>query len=342
MRSRAREVALSIALAALALGLALGLGEAAVRVFAPQHPSWLPIYRLHPEIPAHALVPNIDSMIEAGDGAYRVKTDADGWRVGEAAARADRAALWVIGDSYVFGQGVSFEDSFVGQLAALPGLRLQPLNFGVGGYGPRQYRLLLEHELARRPAPALVLVGFYVGNDFMDAVIEKRFSVRDGILDNPGTPRAWAKRNLHVYRLVSNALHRLAPGRELEELEARGAVPPEAEARAREVVAREFAAMREACAARGVPLGVVLIPTQTATRALRGEDAGALRGDPLRPMQIASEICAELGLRCLDLTREIAALPTREAYLAVDGHFAPRAGAVAARAIARAFPELTP
>ncbi len=341
MRARVREIALSIALGAGALALALALGEAAVRVFAPQHPSWLPIYRLHPELPIHALVANVDSMFEAGDGAYRVKTDADGWRVGEAAAPAGAASLWVIGDSYAFGQGVSFEDSFVGQLAALPQVRLRPLNFGVGGYGPRQYRSLLEYELGRRLPPAFVLVGFYVGNDFMDAVVEKRFSVRDGILDNPGTLRAWAKRNLHVYRLLSNALHRLTPSRELEELQARGAVPKDAEQRAREIVTREFAAMRDACAAHGVPLGVVLIPTQAATRALRGEIAGELRDDPARPMQIANEICAELGLHCVDLTGDIAALPTGAAYLAVDGHFAPRAGAVAARAIAAAFPELT-
>jgi len=78
----------------------------------------------------------------------------------------DRADVVVLGDSMTYGVGAPRDSTWPDQFAAL--LRKTVYNMGLGGYGPLEYLYLAEHDAARMQ-PRLLLVGFYIGNDLIDA-----------------------------------------------------------------------------------------------------------------------------------------------------------------------------
>lgn len=78
----------------------------------------------------------------------------------------ERANIVAIGDSMTYGVNAARDGSWPHQIGAL--LREPVYNMALGGYGPLQYLYLAEHE-ARKLRPRLLLVGFYFGNDLMDA-----------------------------------------------------------------------------------------------------------------------------------------------------------------------------
>jgi lysophospholipase L1-like esterase len=74
-----------------------------------------------------------------------------------------------LGDSFAFG-AVPYEDNYLtllGQRLGTAGRPVEVINMGISGAGPQDYlALLLDEGLAYRPD--LVLVSFFVGNDFTD------------------------------------------------------------------------------------------------------------------------------------------------------------------------------
>lgn len=82
-----------------------------------------------------------------------------------------RKRIAVIGDSFVWGVGVSDEQRLTERLAEK--LDAEVLNFGVAGYGPIQYVLTIDRILAFDPD--LVLLIFCLGNDWGDNVLFDRY-----------------------------------------------------------------------------------------------------------------------------------------------------------------------
>lgn len=91
--------------------------------------------------------------------------DALGFRNRELPAQADVVA---IGDSNTYGVSAPRDGSWPAQLARELGRPVY--NMGLGGYGPLQY-LHLARTTARQFKPKVLVVGFYYGNDLMDAQI---------------------------------------------------------------------------------------------------------------------------------------------------------------------------
>ncbi len=89
--------------------------------------------------------------------------DALGFRNRAVPVRADIVA---IGDSMTYGVGATRDGSWPQQLGELLGE--QVYNMGLGGYGPLQY-LHLARTSVKALKPRVVVVGFYYGNDMMDA-----------------------------------------------------------------------------------------------------------------------------------------------------------------------------
>jgi hypothetical protein len=71
----------------------------------------------------------------------------------------------ILGDSHVYGYGVSAEDSYPKQLAAITGKKVY--NFGMGGYGPAQYAHLADKALDLNPDT--LVVSLFMGNDPVNA-----------------------------------------------------------------------------------------------------------------------------------------------------------------------------
>jgi SGNH hydrolase-like domain, acetyltransferase AlgX len=312
--------------------------EIAVRFVAPQAPSWLDIYRRHPALPLYALQPNVSSRMETGETRWTVISDAEGFRVGRAHAVPDDrpTALW-LGDSFVFGNSVDFENSFVGRLASDPRRRYRHVNAAVGGYGPTQYRETLEYLLAKGMRPAVVLVGTFLGNDFFDCLADKNLPVRDGVLVlEGGGLKNFLKRRLHLYRLASAAMHRLRPSPMSQSNLDRQMADPQAWAAGQlregeQIYRAEFARIAALCREHGIALAVLVIPYATTVDAVRHGNGDA-SGHEL-PRRHALAAFRELGIRYLDLTPALARRPVTETYFYYDGHLTSAGHAIVAEAI---------
>ncbi|HEY6084548.1 MAG TPA: SGNH/GDSL hydrolase family protein [Nitrospira sp.] len=101
------------------------------------------------------------------------RTNSMGFRDRERTMTRTSEALRVValGDSFTWGSGVSYDDTFVklierGLDQIVPGAEV--INLGMIGYQPEDYLSLLKsHGLSYHPD--LILVNFFVGNDFMPA-----------------------------------------------------------------------------------------------------------------------------------------------------------------------------
>lgn len=81
----------------------------------------------------------------------------------------------VLGDSFVWGIGVSDHDRFTEMVEKRSDGKFELLNFGVSGYGPIQYYLMFD-EIVANFRPDIVLITFCLGNDFADNVFWRRYN----------------------------------------------------------------------------------------------------------------------------------------------------------------------
>lgn len=149
LRERARRICRKLAFAAVPLAGALLLAEFAWRLFGP---AATPPARVQ-------LDARLGHVLEPGSAG----TDARGFRN---ASVPDRIDALLVGDSQTWGFGVAARDTFAAQFATATGITTYQM--ADGSYGPVQYRELVRRGLALRPR--MVVVAFYFGNDFVDAV----------------------------------------------------------------------------------------------------------------------------------------------------------------------------
>ncbi|MBI1357797.1 MAG: hypothetical protein GC160_25965 [Acidobacteria bacterium] len=149
--------------AAVALGLvaALGLGEVAVRLAGGEtwsvqpDPSPDPFVRIR-EPDATLGWRNLPGRHATGDGWVTVLED--GSRRTSETPPEGAPEVWLMGGSFLYGQGLPDEQTLAWLLQARdPGRRYR--NFGVSAYGTYQSLLLLEERLERQKAPETVLYG---------------------------------------------------------------------------------------------------------------------------------------------------------------------------------------
>ena len=277
-------------LLALALSGLVGVAvlELGIRLLLPQPPSWLGIYRHHPTLPIHALQPEREALVSTGETRWHVTTDARGRRIpadgGNGSPSACRS-LW-IGDSFAFGHGVDYDESWIGVLAGRSTERAQ-LNAAVPGYGPQHYAMVaadLEAELRRGDT---LFVASYLGNDFHDVAWHRTPTIHEGILGHEGDLKSFLKTRLHLYRLASGVLHALRPGRAtpyetvLRELGSEEAWQRDPLASAEPAVQAHFHEIATLARRNEVRLRVLLVPTRDAVLAERGE--ATLADDPRLP-----------------------------------------------------------
>ena len=79
-----------------------------------------------------------------------------------------------LGDSYTWGHGVPYDNSFVGIIDKEFENKARVLNFGVSGYSPVQYYLMIDEVLKFNPK--LVIIAFCLANDFIDNVKSVRYN----------------------------------------------------------------------------------------------------------------------------------------------------------------------
>ena len=327
--------------------LALG-AEVALRLIRPHRLETAPALQPHVYSPIYGWRLRPSWRGQTRDGRTVVLNGA-GFR--GPAASADppgRRRALLLGDSLTFGTGVEDGETFAAQLARLAPA-LEPLNLGVSGYGTDQELLLLEREgLPLRPA--VVVLDVCVGNDILDnalpvylydGVTPKPYFTVEGpalrLHDDEVRLRGMAllARQFRERSLAMDALLALAGGTEHAPLDhddgehwgPRARTVLEHWAEAVELTKRLVARIDEVCAARGVPLLVLLHPNR---RSFLGDatfvepfEAAAARLRPATRVIDLRSAYQEKGLAWEDFT------------LDKLGHLNPRGHLVVAEALAK-------
>lgn len=320
--------------------VSLGLAELALRLVAPRPPSWLAIYRQHPELPIPAALPDLHSSVDTGETHWQIFTDSEGFRVGGGRVEGDCAALW-LGDSFAFGHGVDYGQSLVGMVgAAAP--RVRQINTALPGYGPVQYRQVLENLLAHGRRFDYVYVVSYVGNDFHDCIWDKTAEIHEGAIGHRADLKSFAKTHSHLYRLLSAVAHRFAPDDAGPGVEAELADPTawngEFLERAQATYDGEMARLQALARAHGAQVRFVILPTRAAVDAARdGGDAEPAAG-PLLPVARARAALTAIDAQFIDASVPLSRHPSSELYFNFDGHLTEKGNRVVADAVVQAWP----
>ena len=118
----------------------------------------------HPYI-GYLARPNNTLIIAGRD--YQSVAHTDGYGFRNAWPWPEKAEIVTLGDSLTFGYGVEDNQAWPALLEkALPHSRL--INLALSGAGPQQYLRVYE-TFGLKLHPKLLLVGFFVGNDFADS-----------------------------------------------------------------------------------------------------------------------------------------------------------------------------
>jgi hypothetical protein len=151
-RSMIRRFAASAALVLASIALSCLFGELLLRL-ALEPADFLQVRVTGDAILGHRIPPNTPGH------------DVLGFRNARLPERTDVVA---VGDSQTYGVSAVRDDSWPAQLSRLLGRSVY--NMALGGYGPLEYLYLINHETARLH-PKAIVVGFYFGNDLMDACV---------------------------------------------------------------------------------------------------------------------------------------------------------------------------
>lgn len=196
----------------LAVALAL---EGALRLFWPQDlPFFSSLFVEDPVVGMRHVPHTRAPMGSETGGPVQVRINSRGYRGREYAWDAPAGfRILGLGDSFAFGFGVEEDDTYLARLErGLSARGAEVINAGLAGMGPdNEARLLAADGPGLRLD--LVLVGFYVGNDLMDAVTGvARTRLRNG---SPMVPDAILERwyrPLRPGRILPQPLARPAPG----------------------------------------------------------------------------------------------------------------------------------
>lgn len=160
-----------IAWAVLALLLALGATELALRIGLGGATLTPQVFEPNDGVARYRLAPGLHTLAYQFGRTVTVSTDAGGHRLtpsltpGAAPGTAAPLRVHLVGDSQVFGWGLSDEETLAARLQQRLGTGVQVVNHGVPGFGPTDYLA----TLAALPAGEPVVVVHTEENDTWDA-----------------------------------------------------------------------------------------------------------------------------------------------------------------------------
>ena len=274
-----------------------------------------------------------------------VYTDALGMRSPQAKSEDKGTRILFLGDSFIFGQGVTAEQSIPAMVQrdlAAANSSAVVFNAGVPGYGTRQEELWLR-EYGPQVKPNLVVLGVFLGNDLVDNITSSRSRFTDGRFTAPPaswhTPiTRWLFDHSHVYRLARRAVDE-ANGKR-HGATARDALTFPAPAVARQEADSTSASigdLQRDAEQLDAQLLAVLIPDEMQLGAAVGSDSLSYPN-----LAFARILCAH-GIPFIDLTGPFRDAESRgdHLYLRQDRHWNAKGHDLAARLVSRAVLDLS-
>lgn len=166
--------------------LVLVVGEPVARMATP--PPDVPAFEASVDGKDLDLIPGVSGRAHMYGRTIDISIDTHGHRttVGAPDGTGARHRLDLIGDSEIFGWGLSDSETVASRLQARLGPDWQVVNHGIPGIGPLQYARILESV----PQDAEVLVVFTELNDLWDSYGVSSHATRCGFLASAVLPRS--------------------------------------------------------------------------------------------------------------------------------------------------------
>lgn len=329
--------------AGLSLTTTLVLTEIFLRLFLPQPASWVPGYRRIDELPFYVNRANVEHHVYTGETDWTILTDSRGFRYDpEASTDGSCRVLW-LGDSFIFGNGVDYQQSLVGYMNQ-HSPDVDHINAGVAGHGPPQYRQIFDYLLDQELDFDRVYVATFLGNDFHDTIWDKNVVVVDGFIGNGGGLDSFLKQKFHFRRLISNLYHSIAPPDQfafvkiVDDLANPVKWEEEFLSEAFLRYGNEMREIRDTARARGLDLAVLVLPTRDAVGYLRaGRKNGPPGRDPMLPVEKATDLLDRLEIPYLDATTVLATESLEDVFFRFDGHLTALGNELAGEAFLERF-----
>ncbi len=161
-------------LALISVIICLAIIEILVRVYVP---TWYPRYSFiaDPDL-GYINTPNHSFRLKSGEFDISSTTNRHGFR-DDSFEKDGRKVIMALGDSFAWGFGVEYDQVFLTQLEKETGMRI--VKTGVCGYGTIHAAKLFEREW-KTFEPDIVLLSFFIGNDFYENTGAHNLTVIDG------------------------------------------------------------------------------------------------------------------------------------------------------------------
>ena len=329
------------------------VAELVLRMFYPQilesHPRSL--YSSDPEL-GFVLTPNQSGVFHEPEFQFTFFTNSLGLRGAELTSKGQHEyRILVLGDSFTWGEGVMENQDYPTQVERElenRGIRqVRVINGGVPGYSTKQERIWLERIVDKVEADA-VLLGFFLGNDFMDNLADQYPTVIDGFLVSsreeghrrnlaqklgiPPQLKIALRTNFHLYPFLTKAWVSLLVFTGLENTAehfemARNTYSPKGEL-ALVVTRKAIKELSAYCRKKGLPFGIVMIPDVRGNNMMAGREGY----DASKPAKVMRELAQSLGIPILDLSPLYHG--QTEVFYPIDGHWNFKGHQIAGKAIA--------
>lgn len=372
-RRKTQAMAKTAGLFLVACTIALLGAEVLVRIVAPQRlESYRPIYESD-SLLVYRLKRNYDARYQQPEFEIRETTNEIGLR-DRSIPPKDPAVIRILGlgDSFSYSNSVNLEETYFKQLEkdlnAAGRTRVEVINGAVPAYSTiQEWRYLERDGIAL--SPDMVLLGFYVGNDFQDShelfdsLQRPTVDVVDGQLranenfpsaryDRQERPLRTATLHVRAFFASNSALYVFLRERFSETLWRLGLRnnPPPPDFCAKEPSAslkagwaetrRVLRAMQAFCDARNIRLLIVTLPTQYQvhedlwTHHVNTFKLNPEEYDLTKPQALLKEFCAENGIEQVDVLPAMrAASQTERLFYPIASYMTPAGHALVARVV---------
>jgi len=172
--SKLKNWSINAGLALISVIVCLVILETLVRVYVP---TWYPRYAFtaDPDL-GYINTPNHFFRLKSDEFDISSTTNSHGFR-DDPFEKDGREVIMALGDSFAWGFGAEYDQIFLTQLENETGMRV--IKAGVCGYGTIHAARLFESKW-RVFEPDIVLLNFFIGNDFYENVGKRNLTVIDG------------------------------------------------------------------------------------------------------------------------------------------------------------------
>ncbi len=354
-----KEWGINLVLIAASLLAIIIVLEVAIRFTLP---TWYPRYAfIADEDAGYRNTPDKKLRFKSSEFDFMSQSNSYGYRDGPFEPDG-RKVVMAIGDSFCWGFGVDYDELFLTIAEKRLGVRI--VKACVSGYGTKQALALFQKDKARIN-PEVVLLNFFIGNDFYENTSVRNLTIVDGWFQESAPERSsiihktitWLRSRFRIVEMVIEKIKSsprlyalvkrtgLAGGDIIDQLDLyRKNERPEV-ANAYDVTRDQLEQLKRAAQDIGAKLVVVIIPTKNQVNPApfleEVKEMGSRAGDFdfMKPNNRLKEMLGELGIAVIDLTPAFRAEMKRNTgaslYYKIDRHWNKAGQALAGRELSK-------